>query len=284
MFLSFDGIPQIAIIVTGDVQRIQDGRTHGIRIIRQYLVVNQFVQFQHQFVELLAGHGFQVHRLILFGRFILRGRFVFVIQAGAFGRSAENHDIDASCDDTSGIQAMKVVNQGPGHLHPAREDRLADLIADGIHQDGRMIEVLVHNSCRISTIIVHKMLGVIVLILGQEPAVKKFIHDVHAQTVTCFEDAFRGCIMGGTDGIEAIRLEDGDAPQRRFLIVAGPKDAIVAVDGTTLEQQRLSINLQSIRAVCDLSDAKLHFPAFQRPPTLFQGDDGCIKRRSFRRP
>ena len=113
---------------------------------------------------------------------------------------------------TAAIEPVQLIDDGLRHLHSSLQHRFAYLIADGVHNDRRMVVIALHQGGDICLVILSEIAGVIVLALMVEPHVPEFIHDVHPQLVARFEDGFRGWIVGTPDGIEAILFQQGDAP------------------------------------------------------------------------
>ena len=105
-----------------------------------------------------------------------------------------------------------MVDDAVGNFHSAFLYRISHLVSDGIHDDGRMVEVLLDDGYNIVMVIVHEPVAVVVLVLGSEPHVPKFIHDVHSEFVTCLEKFLGAGLVRTSYGIEAEFLQDGYLP------------------------------------------------------------------------
>ena len=137
--------------------------------------------------------------------------------------------------------------------------RLAHLVADGVEDDGRVVEVALHHTRHVRFPALFKIAAVIVGVLAVVPHVKGLVHHVHAEPVAGLQHGFRCRVVGRADGVEAVFLQDAHAPLLALGIGRRAQDAAVVVDAAAAQQGFLSVDEKALVRPGDFPDTKGDF-------------------------
>ena len=85
--------------------------------------------------------------------------------------------------------------------------------------------------------------------LGDVPAVKRFVHHIHAELIAHIQRDLGGRIVGHPYGVEPVLLQDPDPAVLAVPVFVGADDSVIMVDASAPQQDALSVDQQSFPAV-----------------------------------
>ena len=165
-------------------------------------------------------------------------------------------DIDAAGHGT-GVQRMKII----GHLRSEADalllSRLCDLVADGIHDDARMVIILLHHGLQIGLPLLLEVARVVILGLVDIPHVDKLVQYEHAEAVARLQRRLGAGVVCRADGVVARLLQQLHLARIGERVVDRAQNAIVVVDTCAAQDDALAVDAESVRRVAHhLADAE----------------------------
>ena len=158
--------------------------------------------------------------------------------------------------------------------------RLCNLVADGVENDRGMVKVAFNHGSSVLLPPVVKVATVIIGVFAVIPHIKGFIHDVHAQAVTGIQQRFGSRVMGGTDSVESVFLQDAYPPLLTFGIGCRAENSVIMMDAAAAQQGLFAVDEQALVRPCNLPDAERDLKHI-----VFSGSNSCcIKMGSLGAP
>ena len=267
MDLSFLLITARSVVIACDVQGIQNRTGDPVGLLSVGCLVHAGAYHGGHEVEhggVHAGGGL----LLLF---ICPAAAVLIIDTLAGCGPGDDHQIDAAGNGSSGVLRMEMSDHLLCQVHALLRGGLADLIADGVHDDRGVVIVPADQLCHVFLPVVHEVSGIVIQGLVVVPHIPGLVHDIEAQLVAGFQKRSGGRIMADAEGVEAGFLED-PGPSVFALVIAGSsQNALVVVDTAAPEQGLLSVNVKSLRGPGDQADAEGYGLLIHYGPVLYKG-------------
>ena len=146
------------------------------------------------------------------------------------------HDADRSGQGASPDRARRV----PG---------FGDLVADGVHDDRGMVEVLGHHRLDVVAPPVGEPSGIVVVALGLGPHVEGLVHDEHPQPVAGVEHRLAHRMVCAAQRVEPGGFEQFDPAFLGALERGRADDAVVVVHARATQLHGLPVDSQASRHV-----------------------------------
>ena len=208
-----------------------------------------------------GGAGFLFFVTALLGqRFRLIVALFLVNPHAHIGIDIQQH-IDAGCHRAGGIQAVDKFREFLAGLRSLLGSRFRHLVACGIHDDAGMIPGGFHHCRQVLLPLVFKPTGIVVVGLGDIPAIEGLIHHIHTQLIADIQCDLGSRVVSDPQGIEAVFLQDADAPLLSIRELTSTQYAVVVVNAAAAEQHTLPVDQQArFGAPLQLADTEGNTP------------------------
>ena len=172
----------------------------------------------------------------------------------------QDREVDAGRHGARGVERAHDVRELLRGLDAALGAGLGVLVADGVHDDGRAVDVLGHHGGEVRLMAGLEIERVVIGVLVGEPHVGELVHHVHAQLVAGVEHALGDGVVRRADRVEAPALEQGDLAVARLAQIDRAEDAVVVVDAAAAQLDALAVDEQAVGAPGKRADAEAHGP------------------------
>ena len=207
-------------------------------------------------------------------------RFFVTVDAHAHGIQEIEEDVDAAGNLSGGIHQMQIIRHGTGKLDSLCLAGLRHLVSGGIQDHAGMIVIADRHGAKVDLIILHDAGRIVVLGLVNIPAVRKFVHQKHAEPVAGLQRCLRAGVVGAADGVIAGFLHQADLSLFGVRIRAGAQNSVVMMNAGAAQKRPLSVDPESVSAVDgQLADSEHHALAVLAKMCL-----QCIKIRMITAP
>ena len=151
---------------------------------------------------------------------------------------------------------MTEIDQRLPSIDPLLLKGLGHLITDGVENDRGMVEIPLHHSSRVALPPIVEVHAIVIGVLAVVPHVEGLVHDVHAVFVAGVQQRPGSRIVGGTNRVEAVFLQDAHPSFLALGVGRGAEDTAVVVDAAAAQQSLPAIDEQSLVRPGDLTDAE----------------------------
>ena len=220
-------IPTGTIVVTCNIQAVKERCGQRIDLGRVAALIHAGTDKGSDDVE----HEACVLAFLLFLSFSAAGLlFTVLIDSLSFGCTSDDHQIGAAGNRPGWIKLVAKIHHRTSGINAFLLTGFRDFVADGIEDYRGVIEISLYHGSGILFPPLIKINAVVVGIFAVIPHIESLVHDVHAKFVTGFKHRCGSGIVRGSDGIEAIFLQNPYAPLFALGISGRPENPIVMMD------------------------------------------------------
>ena len=264
------GVASTRVVVSGNVEPVERGRAGAVVRWQVGHVVHGGANGLRERVK---GGAVEPLARVVVGF----GVAVGVVHGVARGGAAQDGKVDSAGHGPAGVGLVQVgdhlVNGGKALVRAG----LAHLVANGPHDDRRVVEVARNHGVKVGQVVLAPLVGVVVGVLVPKPLVPALVHEVDAVLVAGLHRGVRRGVVGGAQGVVAGFLEHAHAAVVRLGLGGGAKDAAVGVNAAATQQRPLSVNKEAVCAPGDLADAKAATCLVADLATLAKGHSPAIQ-------
>ena len=278
MLVRVDRVTSRRVVITRDVERVERG---GDELVG----ARQVCDARHAHAACLRDQVEQHAPARRPARGRLLGHAAFGVippLPGAFHH--HQRQVDPARDGPRGVERVEQLDHRLLDPDAGRLDGLAHLVADGIHDDARVVVVAAHESVQVVVAPVEELPRVIVRALRRIPHVPGLVHDVHPELVASVEQRGRRRVVRDAHRVEPGGLEQADAPELALAPRRRAEDAVVAVDAAAAQKRLAPVHEQALRVPSDPADAERRLGLVDDASLADELDAAAVKVRRVGAP